>query len=590
MAAAPAGPLGAIMASTDASFAAAHALRDGQKFLIDNLPIDDEVDLVVVGSGLSGLAAAFFHRKLKPDARILILENHDDFGGHARRAEMRVGDRLILGYGGSESIQSPGSIWSPRALGLLEALGIQLGKFERYFDRDLYPGLGLSRGVLFTKESFGTDKLVTGDPTRTVADDIAPHQLNARSHAAFVEDYPLPKASREKLQALYEDTKDVLAGRSVEEKLKVLTSISYHQFLLQHWGLDEAAANTFAKRPHDYFAIGTDAIAALEAQQTGYPGFAGLGLPKQEKHESDLQEPYIYHFPDGNASITRLIVRQLIPGVAPGHTMEDIVTAPFDYSKLDSPSAKTRLRLGSTVVVVRRQPKGLDLGYMHGGQLRRLRAGAVVYAGYNMMLPYSTEDLEAAQRAALSACVKAPLVYVKVAVRDWRPWVKMGVHEVSNPMGFFSRIKLDYPVSMGGYQFAKSPSEPIGLHLVHVPTPLGTGVDARAAWRVGRAMLLSTPYEQFEAKVFDELTRLLGPGGFDAKRDIAAIHVYRWGHGYSYVFNSLQDRAEDAELNHVARRRIGRLAIANSDAGWEATAECAIDEAARAVDELAELG
>jgi spermidine dehydrogenase len=202
------------------------------------------------------------------------------------------------------------------------------------------------------------------------------------------------------------------------------------------------------------------------------------------------------------------------------------------------------------------------------------------------MLPYMMPELAAAQRDALRSCVKAPLVYAKVAVRNWEPWVRMGVHEVTNPMGFFSRIKLDYPVSMGSYRCAKSPREPIGLHLVHVPTPSNTGLDQRTAWRMGRATLLATTYEEFEHHVFDELTRILAPGGFEARRDIAAIQIYRWGHGYAYGFNSLYDKPQEPAPFELARQRKGRVVVANSDAAWGAYAQTAIDEGARAAGEL----
>ena len=252
-------------------------------------------------------------------------------------------------------------------------------------------------------------------------------------------------------------------------------------------------------------------MPALWAKGTGYPGFQGVALPKDPEAEAEMNEPYIYHFPDGNASIARLLVRRLIPGVAPGATMEDIVMAPFDYSRLDTSGAKTRLRLNSTVVSLANGPgKQVAVGYVRGNDLKRVQAPQVVFAAYNMMLPYLAAELRQPQREALSAAVKAPLVYVKVAVRNWQPWVKAGVHEVTNPMGFYSRIKLDYPVSLGEYRFARTPREPIGLHLVHVPTPGLTGADQRAAWRAGRAILYATSYEEFEKRLIDELTRIVG--------------------------------------------------------------------------------
>jgi spermidine dehydrogenase len=246
-----------------------------------------------------------------------------------------------------------------------------------------------------------------------------------------------------------------------------------------------------------------------------------------------------------------------------------------------------RIRLNSTAVFAGNAPGGkVDVGYVRDGVLRRVQARNAIHAGYHTMLPYMRGDLHSRQRDALRAAVRAPLVYVKLAVRNWEPWAKAGVHEVTNPMGFYSRIKLDYPVSLGDYRCAKSPRDPIGLHLVHVPTPGNTGLDQRSAWRAGRAALMNTSFERFEQNAVDELTRIVGTGGFNAKRDIAAISVYRWGHGYAYGFNSLYDAEQELEVPAVARQAVGRTAIANSDAAWEATAHAAIDQAARAVEEL----
>jgi spermidine dehydrogenase len=573
--------------STDAAFLVAHQVRDGKRFTIDKLPVDEAVDLVIVGAGISGLAAAHFYRKRRPQARILILDNHDDFGGHARRCEMTVDGKLIIGYGGSEAIQSPGSLWSEPALSVLKDLGVDVHKFEQAFDRTLYPNLGLSRGILFVKEAFGVDKLVTGDPTTMVDDDIPPAKLNARDVTAFIADFPLPEGSRRKLVALYTEARDVLPDLSPARKQQFLATISYREFIRRYWRLDDNAANVFQKRPHDFFAIGIDGLPALWAYGTGYPGFQGLKLPKDPEGEAETSEPYIYHFPDGNASIARLLVRHLIPGVAPGTTMEDIVTAPFDYSRLDTPGTTTRLRLNSTVVSLANLAGGrVDVGYVRGSDLKRVQASRVVFAAYNSMLPYLASELKTAQREALSAAVRAPLVYVKVAVRNWQPWVKAGVHEVTNAMGFYSRIKLDYPVSLGNYRFARTPQDPIGLHLVRVPISGLSGVDQRTAWRNGRTVLLSTPFEEFERQLIDELTRIVGHTGFDARRDIAAISVYRWGHGYAYGSNSLYDQDREPPVTSVAHQPFGHISIANSDAAGDAYAHAAIDEAHRAVGEI----
>lgn len=325
----------AMRGSHPGSFDGAHRIRDGERFDIDRIPVTDEVDLLVVGAGISGLAAASFYRQRRPDDRILLLDKHDDFGGHAKRNESMVGDRLPIGYGGSEALQSPNALYSTVARDLIGSLGVDITRFETAFDRELYPGLGLSRGVFFTREAFGEDKLVIGDPMRMVADDIAEDRMNERPAAEFIADFPVSAEAKAALLDLYLSTRDPLEGQTEAEKVALLSVISYRDDIKRYWGLDDDAANTFQGRSHDFFASGIDRVSALDAKDTGYPGFAGLDLPVDPVAAAEMDEPYIYHFPDGNASLARLMVRSLIPGAAPGDTLDDIVTSRFDYARLD---------------------------------------------------------------------------------------------------------------------------------------------------------------------------------------------------------------------------------------------------------------
>ena len=158
----------------DGSFEAAHTMPfEGERYRVGGLPVEEEYDCIVVGAGISGLAAAHYYRaRFGTDTRILVLDNHDEFGGHARRNEFRVGDRLLIGYGGSEALQSPETNFSPTVKALMRELGVEIERFRTFFDQQLYPGLGLSRASFFDRERFGTDRLVTGDPTDWVSDDI----------------------------------------------------------------------------------------------------------------------------------------------------------------------------------------------------------------------------------------------------------------------------------------------------------------------------------------------------------------------------------------------------------------------------------
>lgn len=586
--------------SHDGAFEVAHRLGlSGEGFAVERQPLSETYDLVVVGAGISGLAAAWFYRRAHRRARILVLDNHDEFGGHARRNEFTVDGRLLLGYGGSETLESPAS-HSPVMKGLLRDLGVDTKRFETAFDRELYPSLGMGRGIFFDRENFGRDELVTGDPTSMPDEWLRDGRALARPVRELIADFPLEEADRAALLALHEAPRDTLPGLTEAEKRRVLATTSYRDFLVGKAGLSEAAALYFQGRTLDLYAAGSDLVSALTAQEIGLPGFGGLGLGRPSGAEA--HEPYIHHFPDGNASIARLLVRELVPaavatsrrgpgqGAATG--MEGIVLARFDYSKLDAPGAPVRLRLDSTVVAVR-QPQGgtggpVDVGYVRGGTLHRVRASkGVVLAGWNMMVPYLLPTLPEDQRAALSANVKAPLVYANVALRRWQPFVERGAHFIHAPAATWCRTNLDFPVSLGSYRCARRPEEPILVHMVWVPLSPNQGMDARAQYRAGRGMLLGTAFDEVERGIRDQLRRMLG-AGFDDARDVAAITVNRWSHGYAYDPSGLTEaeRVPDATMA-LARRPVGRVVIANSDSGWSAYAQSAVDQAWRAVQELA---
>jgi spermidine dehydrogenase len=572
--------------SRSADYRVAHGVRDGRRYDLGKEPVAEHYDLVVIGAGIGGLAAAHFVRKARPRARILIVDNHDDFGGHARRNEFNIDGRFLLGYGGSESMEGPKTVWSGIARECVASLGVNIDRFNTATDINLYPGLGLSSGLFFPREMFGVDKLVTGDPVRSLPSDVPANLHNGRPAAAFIADWPVDDAQKARLLALFTDTSDVLAGKSTQQKMELLTTTSYRDYLVRYFGLDERSLAMFDGRTLDLFAYKASAVSSIDAWEHQYPGFQGLGL-KMPRDGVLVDAPYIYHFPDGNASLARLFVRELIPGVAPGHSMEDIVTAQFDYGQLDVPGNNVRLRLSSTAVAIANNPAGVDVLYAQGEKLTRVSANHAVYAGYSAMLRYICPELGAAQRKAVSDQVRAPLVYVNVAIRNWRSWVARGIHFVNNPTGFYCNFKLDYPVSLGDYHCPTRPEEPMILHMIHVPWVDGPIKDLRSNLRAARAVLYARTFAEFELNARDELTRILGPGGFDANRDIAAITVNRWGHGYAYDANPIFDDMAQAERETSASiAPVGRIHFAGSDAAWMAYAHYAIDSAHRAAGEI----
>jgi spermidine dehydrogenase len=563
------------------SFEVAHRLRDGE-WSEEASDSGETYDLVVVGGGISGLAAAHFYRRAKgPDARILILDNHDDFGGHAKRNEFSIGGRTIIGYGGTQAIEGR-KYWSDVAKGVLSDLGIDTDRFFRYYDGTTYTSLGLGQGVFFDKETFGVDRMVRGGQGNP-AEGPAPDEGWWRAFAAAA---PFTEEARKDFVRIHEETVDYLPGLSTEEKLRKLRKISYRDFLRDYVKVDPQVIQYFQQRPHSGWGIGIDAIPASGARF--WPGFRGMGLP-QFRGGGD---PYIFHFPDGNASIARMLVRKMIPEAAPGSTMEDVVTARFDYRRLDEASSSVRVRLSSTAVSVRHVgapgSSDLDVTYVRFGKTERVRAKQSVLACYNAIIPRLAPELPEPQKAALMHGVKTPLVYTNVLLHDWKSLERAGVSHLYSPAGYYALAFLDFPVSLGDYRHSRSPEEPIVMHLVRVPA--SPGLPRREQHRAGRYELLQTTFEAFERKTRDQLGRAFGSAGLDPARDIAAITVNRWPHGYADFGDPLTDpewASEEEKPWVIGRKRFGRIGIANSDAGANAETQTAIDEAYRAIQELA---
>ena len=563
------------------SFEVAHGTVQGQNWAA--AATNEHYDLVVIGAGISGLASAYIYRRdIKPDARILLLDNHDDFGGHAKRNEFSINGKTLIGFGGTQFIDEPGN-YPAVAADVIHELGIDATRYSDYHQESLYPSLGLEEGCFFDVETFGSDYLAVGS-----------YGYSEAMHKA-----PLAAATVSELKRLFADEQDYLAGMTQEQRRAVTQSLSWRDYLGKYARMGNEALSFIQKWPEADWAIGADGFPAWLAWEGGYPGFGGIGFERADGVATG-DGGGVFHFPDGNASIARLLVRNMIPDAAPGSSMEDIVTAHFDYSRLDHSGNDTRIRLSSTVVDLRHQGGDLgadvDISYVSGSMARTVSAKQVVWAGYHSMLPYICPDLPHEQRAAQGQSVRAPLVYTNVLIRNWTSFKKLGLARAYCPGSFFQIVRLSRPVSMGSYRFPQSPNDPMVLNLQHIP--LAPGLPAAEQFRAGGQTLLRTSFETFERNIRDQLGRMLAPGGFDPARDIAGITVNRWSHGYAFSTDARTGEVSwypeywqhESRPWEDARQSLGNISFAGTDASSNGMTESAIEEAFRAVHSLGSPG
>jgi len=555
------------------SFETAHMARDGDfTGALAAEDADEHYDLVIVGGGISGLAAAYFYRQaLGDDRKILILDNHDDFGGHAKRNEFTYEGRKILAYGGTMSIESPFP-YSFTSKKLMADLGVDLTSYHRY-ETKAYDGLGSA--TFFDKEHFLADKLVTGTGTKP--------------WPQFFAEAPLTGAVRADLTRLYTEKKNYLPDLGPDARAEYLRHISYQDYLVKHAGVLPASLPFFFGH---YFRNNkrVDTLPAWEAALGGrMPGFAGMDLPEQITAEAQH-----FHWPDGNATVARLLVGRLVPGVFPTDRLdqESVVLAPARYAALDNPANPTRIRLSSMVIraehigkPARQTEKAVRIVYVKDGKRVSVTGANCIMACFNMVIPFIVPELPQAQKEALHYASKVPMQYTNVLLKNWRPWAKLGVKSIGAPNGYHIGASLDTPMNIGGYASALTPDEPVVIHMTRNPNQ--PGLPRKEQNRLGRAAMLAEDYTTIEREIRSQLQRMLGGAGFNAARDIAAITVNRWPHGYAYTYDTLGDPDVPDELRpHViGRQTFGRIAIANADAAGSAFTNTAIDMGERAVQE-----
>lgn len=567
------------------SFEVAHALaREGERPATFDMT-DEVYDLVVVGGGISGLTAAYLFRKeYGPDAKILILDNHDDFGGHAKRNEFTSQGHTLLGVGGSLNLEQAAMGEVERSL--LEEIGVDFAALRSAIEPGYLVHDPMSEhGIYLSESMYGSNR-------------AAPAHWNliwagVGDFKAAIRSLQLSGTDEKGLIALVSGENDFLADIPLAEREHYLQKTAYAGFLSGRVGLSAQAIKLTEPWIKALFGVGAESVTILEALNAGAPGINTFMPPSGEAPDAEPLDPNQYRypmFPDGNASVARLLVRQLIPEVVAGNLEQNIVTSRFDYSRLDLDGALVRLRLNSTVVNVRNVDNDfVEASYIASGQARAVRAKHAILAGYGGMVPHLCPELPASQKAHLSYGVKTPFVCTNVLLRSSASVRKTGVSGFQCPGSFYSLVATAPPVNLGDYSMPSDAGDPLVVWMLHAPAPPTVGSQsARDVYRVGRHKLLSMSFEEIEAATLEQLTGMFGASGFDASRDVEAITANRWAHGYAYEYMGLYDPdwSEGQAPHELGRKPIGRIAIANSDAEAYAYVQAAMRAAQRAVNEL----
>ena len=566
------------------SFEVSHALAWGGEKPVAHLKLAEHYDLVIVGAGVSGLAAArFYQKRMGPDARILLLDNHDDFGGHAKRNEFHQGGRMLLGVGGSVNLENPGD-YSEIAKGILDELGIDLEAMKTNIDEFSILSSDTGTALAFP----GAEGHVS------VVGKWSEFMLGIGDYESAVRALPMPEAEQDKLIELFSGEVDYLSDLSLSEKQSYVESVSYGQFLTERVGLATETVSIFYPVPKLIYGPAGLRVSVMEAFYLGCPGVQGMSwlseLAEQLVAAITSPDQSSLYFPDGNASVARLLVHKLIPTVAPDTKgFEDIAISRFDYGALDRADQAVRLRLNSTVVGVQETSNNtVVVDYVQDGNAVSVTGDHCVLACYNGAIPYLCPDLPESQKEALNYGVKVPLVWTNVVLENGHAWSKLGVGSVSCPDDPYVVMTVAPPTTTGGHQPPRGPDDPMVVFLLGVPDLTVTGTEnSRELCRMARHKVYATNFDTYEQEIRDQLQGVLGEYGFHHETDIRAITVNRWPHGYAYEYMSLDDPEwpEGLAPHEIGRAQFGRISIANSDSEAYAYLDAAIDAGWRAVEE-----
>ena len=555
----------------------AHRLRDGG-FALDRVESVEDVDLVIVGAGIAGLAAALeFSKHRRPGQTCLMLDNHPIFGGEAKENEFDVGGVRLIGPQGSNGFFMPGAVRDPQTASGDARYYAELGVPRALHYRD-WPAS--EKPLRFSPDNY--EYLVRGLEQHTSVGHFFGSGWAIDVWGRRLANTPLSESVRAALLQWH------AAGAtrrfaSNEEAVRALDVMTYEQFLTKELHMGPEGARYADQFLASACGLGSDVISAYCASQLPMPGLTDP-VPPDLRRES---------FPGGNSGFARYFVKRLVPdAIAGSDRFEDIITGRINLGALDRPGQPLRLRLKSTALSVAHEGDPASAGtvrivYVRDGRLYGVRAKAVIMATGGWMNLHVVRDLPAAYRDAYGQFIHAPFLVANVALTNWRFLHRLGITAAiwdRSDADFGYTCNIRNPMRVGAYQPPLDPDHPAILTFY---TPFHRpGLPARAQVTQGRTELLSTSYPEYERRIAAQMTKLFSASGFRADRDVAGLILNRWGHAFSVPFAGFFGGASGKAPRDVIRQPYGRIGFAHSELnGWQHWGPAA-DEGRRAFTQL----
>jgi len=538
---------------------AAHGIRDHLYPELNPGQSVESHDLVIVGGGFSGLSVAYeFHKHRKPHQTCLLIENHPVLGGEAKQNDFEVDGVHLTAPQGSNAGLIPDKEYKGggdryqvyvdyyREFGLpleypLEPLGRAAQRYRlpiEHYDPMIAEG-SYDVGYYFRNQGW-------------VRNPIANKFANT----------PWPEAVQRQLDDFANNRRDLVSQKPDVDRW--LDSITYYELLEQLGYGAEVKKYIDPLLCVGNFGVCGNAVSALAAKRLTLPGTIP---PTAQSRFVDIS---VVSFPGGNSGLYRRMLLAIIPNALSGGTpLEAALSGRFNVPALDAQGSPVRFRTGATAVHVRHQGAPETAGavliqYVKDGQTRFVRAKAVVMASGGWVNRNIVSDLSPAHRAAYAGLKYGPVLTANVALRNWRFFDRLGFPMARWFSGLGWHVCVRRNVTLAKDPRPLTPDSPIVLTF-YVPF-MNPDVAPEMQGPVARGQLLATSYSDFERQLREQMTEMFGPAGFDARRDIAAIVLNRWGHAYMAPMPGFFFGTAGAPAPHEQLRvPHGRIVFAHSE-------------------------